>query len=53
MLESDYVKQRLSNKQDDRCNDNKKFLDARLRGSIGCHKANQIISMIDKHKAQR
>jgi len=53
MNESDYARQRLSNSKDDRCEDSKKSLDAKLRGSMGCHKANEVIKMIDDHKSRR
>jgi hypothetical protein len=49
---SDYVKERMNN-GDDRCNDDKKWKDAELRGSIGCDAANRVIKHIDEMKSWR
>lgn len=51
--EKDYISQRLSNGCDDRQSDKKLDSDARLRGSIGEKKANEIIKIIDDLKSRR
>jgi len=53
MEEREYVSDRLSTNKDDRCSDEKKDMDAKLRGSIGSLKADKIIKMIDEHKSRR
>jgi len=53
MNENDYVSKRLSSNRDDRQCGDKKYADARLRGSIGTHQANKVIKMIDAYKSQR
>lgn len=46
---SSYVGIRL-NRGDDRCSEDKIWDDAKLRGSIGCKNANEVIQMIDDYK---
>jgi len=53
MNEKDYVSKRLSSSRDDRQCEDKKWDDAILRGSIGTHKANEVIKMIDDYKSRR
>lgn len=48
-----YVSKRLSDDRDDRCSDAKKWNDAKLRGSLGCQRANEVIKMIDDFKSRR
>ena len=52
MKEAEYINRRLETRKDDRCKENKLNLDARLRGSIGDKRANEIINMIDKYKSR-
>lgn len=50
MNKNDYIKKRLSNNVDDRNDEKKLDMDAKLRGSIGEKEANRIIKIIDNEK---
>ena len=45
-----YVSQRMSRK-DDRCSEEKRWDDAKLRGEIGSKAANRVIKHIDEMKS--
>ena len=48
-----YAEKRLSSRRDDRCDRSKLDADARLRGKVGTHRANEIIKAIDDLKSRR
>ena len=48
-----YAATRLNNRLDDQSEPSKMWLDARLRGELGTHKANRLIAAIDKYKSTR
>ena len=50
---AEYAHKRLSSDRDDRTSSDKRWDDARLRGSIGTKRANELIGAIDKIKMTR
>jgi len=53
MNKKEYVSKRFSYEKDDRTDDEKLHMDARLRGSIGAKEADVIINMINDYKSRR
>lgn len=50
--EAEYAHKRLSNGRDDRQDPEKMWDDAKMRGKLGSHKADQLIDMIDRYKSR-
>lgn len=47
-----YAEKRLSTRCDDRCDRDKMWDDAALRGKMGVNAANKVIAMIDDYKSR-
>ena len=50
---SDYAAKRLQTNRDDRCDRQKMWDDAKLRGTMGVNQANRLIAAIDDLKSRR
>ena len=48
-----YAASRLNTNRDDRCDKNKEWEDAKLRGTMGANAANKLIAAIDDLKSRR
>lgn len=47
-----YAEKRLSTSRDDRCDRDKQWADAELRGKMGVNAGNRVIAMIDDYKSR-